>query len=282
MMCFWSLRSAGGSGAPPDPARGGATVAPPEGRPMDPTDYAELAEAWTRRAKAEALRLGELVHEAETPRDDFAAQALGIVSSILSGFDAMSPGDSEERRAVRIDLARTVARLLTPAHAEHLTTIRIQVGRSLRLALAEVSDEAFVDSAADIAARADVAFRSAIAASTPEFFLEAWRPSLDAAYQALRDDFREAFEDRDLQRALPKPPSDDEDEEEDQDQEEEDGVNPFLFKHPRIHHVVNFLRPRVLQIAGLVLNIIQAKAAIRSARRAAEQRDVDIPKLPLF
>mmetsp|Transcript_16827 Transcript_16827/g.52601 ORF Transcript_16827/g.52601 Transcript_16827/m.52601 type:complete len:300 (+) Transcript_16827:33-932(+) len=267
--------------------RGGATAE------SNRVDVFGLAEEWARRGAADARQLASMVREAESPSEDFGARALAVAHRAVAGFDEASQGDdSSARQTARASLARTIAGVLAPAHAEHLATVRGHIVRRLRAALAEVDDAAFVDSSADIAAQADLAFRNALAAATPDVFLDAWRPALDAAYAALRDDFREAFEDRDLARkpVLPPPADDDDDLQSDNLQSDDDDdlddaeprINPFLFKHPRLHRIIAFARPRWLQILGLLLNVIQARAAIRAATRAAEQRDTDLPKLPLF
>lgn len=260
---------------------GGATV--------PGVDSVAMADEWARRAAADARALSMVVRQASIPYEDFGARAVAVSRAALAGFDAATADDlSPSRTTARASLTRTIAVLLAPAHAEHVATVRAQVCRSLRAALAEVDDATFVESSADIAARADLAFRTALAAATPDEFLESWRPSLDAAYAALRDDFREAFEDRDLARAPVLAPldedADEDDENEDEVEHEDDEVlvHPFLAARPRIRLVFNFLRPRLLQVAGLVLNVIQARAAIRAAMRAAEKRDDYLPKLPLF
>lgn len=263
---------------------GGATVG------KGSVDYVGLADECARRAAGEARLLAQEVQQAANPLDDFGARAFALYETAMAVYDGATVGDaSEVKLSVRQSLAQSIAGLLAPAHAEHLATVRAQVGRLLRAALAEIDDATFVQSAADIAAKADLDFRSRIAKATPDAFLEAWRPALDAAYAALKDDFREAFEDRDLARApvLYRDEDDIEDELEDEDEEpDQDDQNqefhPFLRGHPRLHRVLDFLRPRALGIAGLILNVVQARAAIRAATRAAEQRDSDIPKLPLF
>lgn len=234
---------------------------------VETPDCFGIAEESERTAGLDARRLANEVRGASRPLRDFGERATRVADAALATYDAATIGElSNARIAARASLARRVAALLEPAHAEHVAMLRVDAARTLRAALTEtIGDNGFqVDACAALAADADLAFRKAVDDATPRAFRDAWAPALDAAFDALHDDFREALEDVELARIV------------------DDDFDLGRPRKPAWRAFFDFLRPRLLRFAGFAINILQAQAAIRAATRAAERRDDAMPKLPIF
>jgi len=161
-----------------------------------------------------------------------------------------------------------LAQLLAPALSEHLDALRAHVVRAFEKALARVDTSAddYGVVAAKLMAEAELAYVGAAAKATPDAFRDAW-PEADET-GALREELRDAFEERSLAALVDAVDADD-------DVDVEPGVSrwrAFLRAHQGV----------IFRFGTMALNLAQARHAIRVARSRAQKRDEDVPKFPLF
>ena len=105
-------------------------------------------------------------------------------------------------------------------------------------------------------------FVAAAEAAAPPAFRARW--SADAAIAALRDGVAAIVED-DLRET---------------DLDFDDSELPTRLE--RLGAFAKRHRGLALRAGSLALNVVQARVAVAAARRAAEKRDDDVPKFPLF
>ena len=248
------------------------------GGSVEEVDCLAVANECREDFAVEARHLASQVRNATTPISDFGLQALRAVRTAMASFDAQTlgvPGSGEARSALLHDLGDD----LESAHAEHVAALRSHAARLIRTKLEALDDLA---SCAAVAADVDLSFRSQVDLATPSHFLNAWQPTLDSALDALQDDIKDAIDDRASDFLLHSHSLDDDDAT--LEEEDDDDVDDNTGLLGRIRSTLRFFagNPRLLRTAGFLLNVVQARAAIRAAQSAAHRRDDSIPKLPLF
>eukprot|EP00633_Aureoumbra_lagunensis_P000241 CAMPEP_0197287640 /NCGR_PEP_ID=MMETSP0890-20130614/4245_1 /TAXON_ID=44058 ORGANISM="Aureoumbra lagunensis, Strain CCMP1510" /NCGR_SAMPLE_ID=MMETSP0890 /ASSEMBLY_ACC=CAM_ASM_000533 /LENGTH=288 /DNA_ID=CAMNT_0042757579 /DNA_START=341 /DNA_END=1207 /DNA_ORIENTATION=+ len=239
----------------------------------------ELAE---RFAAEDAVELVNAVAQASVPLIDFGERLGSAVKAVLTLYEQITVNeeDTSKRSDARHQLVHDLANALSAAHADHLVTLRQAAVDDLTNKLQALDLHEKVDDAerirawATVATDVEIAFRTKIDEATPPQFLPLFSASLEDALETLRDDFRNIFEEFELSRPLDL---------DDLDDDIEDKASDDNNEHP-VRSAAKLLAssPRFLRAAGFILNVLQARAAIRAAKNAANMRDETIPKLPLF
>jgi len=157
------------------------------------------------------------------------------------------------------DLAALAARL-EPTYRLHVAVLRARAAKAFSDALdADASPEQI----AEDAVAAEFAFAEAVESATPAAFQEVW--TRDDAVEAFRDVVAATVEDALASQSL---------------EGWDDGDIPS-----RRDRVLDFCRAHkrfIFRGGALLLNVVQGRIATRQARRAAEKRDCEQPKIPLF